>query len=181
LKFLHFLDVSAIVRKRRKRWALCKAIYTRNLEQVRALLDDGLEVNFARGGFSPLVSAVATEDRRIVDLLIQRGASLAGPGNDSFLVAAARNGDHELIDLAIAAGKDVHFRPAASPSPLQAAAFRNKSETMKYLIARGATKEDFDVRCRWTFIHTATINVLLELGVNVPDYMIEIVKAGKWL
>ena len=175
----------AFIRNHLKRVALCRAIAERNLLQVQELIGRGLDLNFVVKGSSPLCRAVwrledwKTPDRRIVDFLLTHGASAGKPGNDSLLVGAARIGDHGLIDLALDAGHDIHFRPRHTPTPLQVAAFRNKPDTMRYLIAKGASKEDFDVeKCSWTSINPETISVLLELGVKVPDDVVECVREG---
>jgi len=151
------------------------------MDQVKALLDEGLDVNFTRSGFSPLCQALVTGNRAVMDLLIAHGASLSAPGSEHFLSLAAGRGDHELIDLALAAGHDIHFRATSTAAtPLEAAAHVNRHETMKYLIARGAAREDFRLKCRWFGLHRATINVLLELGVDVPQDLVHLVKTGNW-
>src|SRR5881394_1853698 len=134
--------------KWRKRTALCRAISECSFQRVQALVENGLDVNFVMHGSSPLSQAVwrlyrsidcrQPADRKIVDILIAHGASARMPGNDSLLIAAALMGDHQLVDVALAGGQDLHFRPASSPTPLQAAAFKNRTETMKHLIAKGA-------------------------------------------
>jgi hypothetical protein len=145
------------------------------------LVAEGLDLNFVRRGISPLVQAIATENRSIVGYLLSHGAVLTARGNEHFLVAAAQSGSHDLLALGIAAGHDLHFRHARSTTPMEAAAFRNLTGTMKFLIAQGATKEDFDDRCcRWTSIRAETIQVLLDLGVSVPDDIVAHVQAGKW-
>ncbi len=98
------------------------------------------------------------------------------------LQGSVEGGLDQLVDVALAGGQDLHFRPASSPTPLQAAAFKNRTETMKHLIAKGATKADFDVKkCRWTSIRCETIRVLLELGVDVPPDVAEGVRNGNWI
>ena len=161
------------IRTRFQQHDLLEAIRKRNLKRIRRLVAEGLDLNFRRQGFSPLSRAVSgmksPEDRAVVDLLISLGASLSGPGNEYLLVMAARQGDHELIDLSLAAGHNIHSRPKNSNSALQVAAHRNKPETMKYLIERGANKEDFELDyCRWYAVRNEVIRILLELGVDVP-------------
>ena len=174
-------------RKRRQQLALCHAIYHGGFEQIRKLVEDGLDLDFVRDGFSPLSVAVSSIDnwrpdgRKIVDYLIEHGASPRNSGNDGLLSIAARVGEHDLIDLALAAGHDIHFCRKQCTTPLQSAAFRNKAETMKYLIEKGSAKEDFDVtRCSWARLNAATITVLLDLGVDVPGEIAGYVKTGKW-
>jgi hypothetical protein len=55
---------------------------------------------------------------------------------------------------------------------------------MKYLIAKGATKRDFDVRVTvWRAIQPDTITVLMDLGVDVPDEVVQYheVERYRWL
>lgn len=160
----------SFAQKRRQQAALCRAIYERNLETVGRILLEGLDPNFIRRGFSPLCRAVWRGDRPMVDFLISRGACIALPGNIRFLYGAAMHGDHDLIDRALAAGHDIHLRPRLTPTPLEAAAFANHTETIRYLWARGSTAADFDSeRCRWSLLRPQTVDALLEIGVPVPE------------
>jgi ankyrin repeat protein len=180
-------QIQHLLWKRRQQLALCQAIYHGNLKRVQEIVDGGLDLNFERDGVSPLCRAVSginewTPDaRKIIDYLMAHGASPRSPGNDFLLSIAARVGESDFIDLALAAGHDIHSKFENSTTPLQSAAFRNKAETMKYLIERGATKEDFDLtRCSWARISAPTILVLLDLGVDVPEEVVGYVKTGNW-
>jgi len=160
--------------KWRRRKAFFEAIDARDFQKMQQLLAEGFDVNCVRKYYSPLFWAVcrmdSPRDRGVVDFLIAHGASPRGPGNEFLLGVAARKGDHCAIDLALAAGHDIHARPKNSNTALQGAAHRGKPETMRYLIERGATKEDFDVRrCNWYPIKSEVIRILLELGVDVPQ------------
>jgi hypothetical protein len=163
----------SLIRKCRRQRALFEAIDRRDLHQIQQLVAEGLDLNFVRQSYSPLFWAVcrmdSPQDRGIVNYLLSQGASPRAAGNEYLLGRAARTGDHETIDLALDAGHDIHCRPKHSSTALQGAAHKNKPDTMRYLIQRGATKEDFDVgRCRWYAIRNEVIRILLELGVNVP-------------
>jgi ankyrin repeat protein len=172
-------------RQRRKQAELRQAIRENNVERVSEMIREGLNVNLIMndrymGPTSLLCVALAAVKLEIVDLLIARGASPAQPGNESFLVLAVRAGDHKLIDLALDAGFNIHYRPNGL-SAFQAAVFKNNLAVMKQLIARGATKDDFDARqCRWVGIHAPTIRLLLSLGVDVPGDLLEHVKNEAW-
>jgi ankyrin repeat protein len=175
----------SFIRKRLKQAALFRAIYERDVERILELVRSGLDLNFVMHGSSPLSRAVwrledwKVPDRRVVDLLLEHGALPGKPGNDTLLTAAARVGDHQLIDLALAAGQDIHRVFRGTPTPLQVAAFKNRPDTIRYLAARGATKEDFGFRCRWTSINPSTITALLDLGVPVPDDIVERTRQDK--
>src|SRR6266487_2684237 len=118
----------SFIRERFKQMALCRAIDEGSAQRIQELVCEGLDLNFVIRGSSPLSRAVwrledwKAPDRRLVDLLLAHGASPNKPGNDTLLIGAARVGDHELIDLTLAAGHDIHYGPPDIPSPLQVAA-----------------------------------------------------------
>ena len=177
----------AFLRLRRQRKALVEAIYKCDLPRIQKLVEAGLDLKFAMDGYSPLTKAVWRIDewtpnaRKVVDYLLAHGASARDAGNESLLHGAAIAGDHELIDLALAAGHDIHQRLKRGHTPFQSAAFRNRTETIKYLIEKGAGKADFDLKgVRWYAIQAPTIQVLLEIGVDVPIDIAGYVREGKW-
>jgi hypothetical protein len=171
----------SLIRERRLQAALCGAILECNFDRVQETVSQKLDLNFTRFGSSPLSLAVWKANRRIVDFLLAHGAHPAAPGNETLLVAAARAGHLELLNLALAAGLDLHHRPDKMSTPLEAAALHNRFEMVAQLVAHGATKDDFDgQRCSWVRLRTGTVKILMDLGVPVPEEIVQHIQKGTW-
>ena len=172
----------SLIRERRLQSALCQAVLDCDFDRIQETVSQGICLNFTRWGSSPLCKAVWKANKRIVDFLLAHGADPGAPGNGPLLAAAARAGDIDLVNLVLAAGHDLHFRPPKLPTPLEIAALHNRSEMVTYLLARGATKEDFDGRrCSWVRIHSVTIRILAGIGIPVPVDVLQHVQNGTWL
>ena len=142
-----------------KREALRGAIQKRNLEKVKRLAASGMNLNFTYTGYfgigigSPLSLTFTINDRSFDDVLIWYGASISPKsiGNRGLLTSAVAGGNFELIDLALASGHDIHLRPfPKSSTPLARAIHRQSLPMARFLISRGAGKEDLTTGdCRW--------------------------------
>lgn len=109
--------------RQKKRAALMAAIRKNDLDDVKRIVDSNLNLNYnyvwqLMPLGSPLSHAVGRSDRSIADFLIARGASLSpkSPGNEALLTNAVGSQNSELVDLALAAGHDIHFKPPKSLS-----------------------------------------------------------------
>src|SRR5919106_2192037 len=115
---LGVLAIMELNPRQRKRTALMDAIRKGDLNSVKRIADSKFNLNFnyswqfMRLG-SPLSHAFCRNDRSIADILIARGASVSpkSPGNEALLTNAVRAGNFELVELALAAGHDIHFKP----------------------------------------------------------------------
>lgn len=166
------------------------AIRKNNLREVKLIVDSNLNLNFdytwpfMRTG-SPLsyAFAFARFDRSIVDLLIARGASLSpkSPGNQALLTNGVRSLNTELVDLALAAGHDIHFKPPKHSVPLARAIHHQWIPMARFLVSRGAGKEDIGPGdCRWHAMQGATILFVRELGIEVPENILTSAEKGDW-
>lgn len=172
--------------RQRKRAALFKAIAKNDLEAVRQIVDSGLNLNFNhRWQFmslgSPLSRAVIRPDRSITDFLISRGASLSpkSPGNAALLTNAVCGGNFEFVDLVLASGHNIHFQPPKHSRPLAHVIRRQNIPMARFLVSRGASKEDIR-DCRWHAMNTEAISFVRELGVEVPRDVWTAVESGDW-
>ena len=120
---------------------LLKAVEDGNAKHVERLLDRGLDPNTADPkGNTVLMMASRLGHRDLVALLIQRKASVTrrSPFGDTALMMASLRGDLEIVRLLIEYGAEVKHRGWA---PIHYAAFENRAEVIRYLVARGADKD----------------------------------------
>jgi len=117
--------------------ALINAAGSRDVERVKALLDQGADVNAMNG--AALYRAVTRERVDIAKLLLARGAKAntqCSAGWTALHWAAAR-GHTDLVDLILDAGAPVN--PDEGPSALYVAASRGQAEVVILLLGRGAS------------------------------------------
>src|SRR5439155_6689396 len=160
------------------------AIHTGDLEKVKRIADSKLNLNFnhtwqfMRLG-SPVSHAFCRKDRAIADILIARGATVSpkSPGNEALLTNAVRGGNLELMELALAAGHDIHFKPKGHSKPLARAIHHNWVPLARFLVSRGANSEDLCLDdCRWHAMRGETILLVRELGIEVPQEVLTAVQ-----
>ncbi|HXI72466.1 MAG TPA: ankyrin repeat domain-containing protein [Verrucomicrobiae bacterium] len=174
--------------RQKKRAALMDAIRKGDLTNVRCLTDTGMNLNFnynwqfMRLG-SPLVWAFSRNDRLIADFLIERGASTSpkSPGNAALLSSAVHGGNFDLVDLALAAGHDIHFKPDERSKPLASAIHHRAIPMARYLVSKGASIADLQIGdCRWHAMNSETIIFVHELGMEVPQNILTAINNGDW-
>ena len=92
---------------------MCRASRDGDIDQMRALLAMGAQVNLAGAGL-PLTEAVLGRHLAAVQWLLQSGADVNASRTMSrevlALHAAVRGGDPEIMGLLLAAGADVHAK-----------------------------------------------------------------------
>jgi hypothetical protein len=167
---------------------LMDAIRKSDLDSVKRIADSKLNLNFNyRWQFmrlgSPLSHAFCRKDRSVADALIERGASLSPkfPGNEALLTNAVRGGNFQLVELALAAGHDIHFKPEKHSKPLASAIHHQSISMARFLISKGADKEDLSAGdCRWHAMNAESILFVHELGVDVPKNVLDAVNNGEW-
>jgi hypothetical protein len=174
--------------RQKRRAALMAAISRNDLREVELIVASNLNLNFnhtwqfMRVG-SPLARAVGRSDRSIADFLIARGASLSpkSPGNEALLTIAVGSLNPELVDLVLAAGHDIHFKPPNRSTPLARAIHHQWIPMARFLVSRGAGKKDFGRGdCRWHAMQGATILFVRELGMDVPQNVLTAIENGEW-
>jgi hypothetical protein len=172
----------------RRRAALWNAISKSDVGTVKRLTDSSMNLNYNynwqfRWLGSPLAFAFWRANRSIIDILIARGASLSpeSPGNEAMLSCAVHSGDYQLIDLALSAGHDIHFKPRHRSRPLATAIHHNAIPMARFLVSRGAGKDDITPGDgAWHKMHGETILFVRDLGIEVPPEVLTAVENGNW-
>ena len=175
---------------RKKKRALVDAIGSGDLAAVQEIVSNGLSPNFNYWSHiswlwmgSPLSLAAHKMGPSIADFLIANGASIAprSPGNETLLSNAVGGGNFKLIDIALAAGHDIHFQPEKQSKPLAKAIHHQMVPMARFLISRGASKEDLTAGdCRWHAMNSETILFVQEIGMDVPPDILRAARNGEW-
>ena len=125
--------------------ALLDAAEKGNIKAVKQHLAAGADLNakndkLAYKGMTPLLWAVSSGHKEIVELLIAKGSNVkARCGNRGTpLYCAAAHGHKEIAELLIAKGADVNRRMSRGWTALHIAAHEAQEEVAELLIANGA-------------------------------------------
>jgi ankyrin repeat protein len=156
---------------------LIEAVKTGNIESVRALLKQRVDVNAALAdGTTALHWAAEVKANEIARLLIAAGAkaNAANRYGVTPLTLAATNGNAALVEALLEAGAQPNVTVGDGETILMTAARAGSVETIKALVARGA---DVNAAEQWqgqTALmyaavenHADAVKVLVELGANV--------------
>lgn len=148
-----------------------------SVEQVRALLQQGADVNAAQSdGLTALHWAAMNNNREMVDLLLYAGATvrpLTRVGGYQPLHLAARSGHVEVAEALLAAGANPNAWTSTGVTPLHFAALANSPATIRVLAEAGAdlnAPDGYQSRTPLIFASgrnaTDAVTTLLELGAN---------------
>lgn len=132
---------------------------------------------------NPLSLAMLKKDPAIANFLIANGASLSpkSRGNEALLTNAVSGSNLELVKLALAAGNDIHFSPPRYPTPLAQALQHQDIPLARFLISKGAGKEDLNRYARrWFAMRAETILFVRELGIEVPTDVLTAIATDQW-
>ena len=156
---------------------LIDAVKTGNVESVRALIKQRVDVNAALpDGTTALHWAADANANEIARLLIAAGAkaSAANRYGVTPLTLAATNGNAALTDTLLKAGANPNVTVGEGETILMTAARSGNVETIKALVAHGA---DVNAAEKWqgqTALvyaaienHADAVKLLVELGANV--------------
>ena len=117
------------------------AVQSRNTAAVRALLQQGADVNGAQGdGMTALHWAALNGDVEVTSMLLYAGANwraMTRLGGFVPLHLAAQSGSDAVLGLLIAAGADVSLRTATGATPLMLAASSGSTRAVEQLLGRG--------------------------------------------
>ena len=113
---------------------LADAAKAGDIEAVRALLKDKVNVNEAQGdGMTPLHWAVYGNNFDVAQLLVKGGANVKAVtrlDSSTPLLMAATNGNLQIMDLLIKAGADVNVASSLGTTPLMQAAASGNVEAI---------------------------------------------------
>lgn len=114
---------------------LTTAVEKRDIQEIKALLDSGANINEPGGdpAFAPLTLAIQYKYFDVARLLIERGADV---NFNTPLQYAAEAGDINMVNLLIEKGADVNF--ISYGSPLSEAAKHGKNAIVELLLKKGA-------------------------------------------
>ena len=125
-------------------------------EEVKALIESGVDVNEVANNLTPLEEAIHNEDVVMVDILIRAGADV-NHGHPRTgrrpLASAVTKSDLRIVELLLKAGADVEGCRETS-TPLCIAATFGKRDAYDRLIAAGANPQ--------AIMHGKTASELLE-------------------
>ena len=155
---------------------LADAAQRREIETVRALLDQGVDVDAPQAdGATALAWAVHWDDLATADLLLGAGADVDA-ANDlgvTPLMLAGLNGSAPMVDLLLRAGADPNAARPAGGTALMMAARSGDATVLRRLIAAGA---DIDAATKsghtalmWAVAerHRRAVALLAEVGADV--------------
>ncbi|MBM3572314.1 MAG: hypothetical protein FJX52_08140 [Alphaproteobacteria bacterium] len=116
---------------------LFRAIYKGAVDIALLLLEHSRNVNIEakNDGGTPLLWAVGTDSRELVQRLVEKGADIHAPG---VLQSAAFNGRLEHIDYLLAKGADINARNRYGNTCMHVVAGRGNVSALKWLLERGA-------------------------------------------
>lgn len=126
---------------------LSKAIENKNLQMIELFVKSGFKLNFKKidnEGASLLIKATETEDRGVVEFLLNHGAQVNGSNNDSALHQASRDGRVNIALLLLDRGALVNKLDYHRKVPLHWAAERGHLEMVKLLTERRALTDQWD-------------------------------------
>lgn len=125
-------------------WAgekLAEAGEVGDIEQIRQMLDAGIDVNtVAEGDGTALIGAARGGQLETVRFLIDRGAdvNLASPGDGNPLIMAAEKGHLEIVELLLDRGAEIDRLVPGDENPIIQAAWHGHERVVELLLRRGA-------------------------------------------
>ena len=155
---------------------LADAAQRRDAETVRALLDEGVEVDAPQAdGATGLAWAVHWDDLATAGLLLNAGADV-NAANDlgvTPLMLASQNGSVPMVELLVQAGADPNAARPAGGTALMMAARSGDATVLRRLIAAGgdidAATSSGHTALMWAVAerHARAVNLLAEVGADV--------------
>ena len=156
---------------------LVDAAARQDMQAVRALIDQGVDVNARRAdGATALIWAAHWDDREAVALLLGVGADVNAADDHGVtpLMRASENASPEMVEALLAAGADAGVAQASGLTPLMVAAHTGSVWVVRALLAHGAdvnaaTAETEATALMWAVAapHRDIVRVLLERGADI--------------
>jgi uncharacterized protein len=156
---------------------LIHAVKSQDVESVRVLLKQHVDVNAAQGdGTTALHWAADLDNLTIADLLIRAGAR-ANAANDlgaTPLYLACRNRSVSMVDRLLAAGADANAKLLNGETVLMTCARTGEPKTVKALLVHGADAKAKEPQHDQTALmwaaaqsHPEAVAMLIEFGADV--------------
>ena len=156
---------------------LVNAAAARDTGLVRALLDEGVDVNAARAdGATALLWLAHWDDAEAVELLLRAGAHVNAADDHGMtpLARACENASAAVVERLLDAGADPNAQQTNGLTPLMTAARTGSLDVVKALLARGAdidaaTATTHETALMWAVAerHLEVVRVLVERGADV--------------
>jgi ankyrin repeat protein len=153
---LLYLDADIECLDQDGRTPLARAALKGKRDVCEALIQKGANVNPINiHGNTPLIHANKYPD--IVRLLLENGATAvidhSGPGGNTALHFAARNGNKKTVELLIKYGADIECLDQDGRTPLARAAIEGKRDICEALIQKGANVNPINIHGNTPLIH----------------------------
>ncbi len=155
---------------------LVSAAAERDTDAVRALLDEGIDVNTPRAdGVTALLWAAHLDDLDTADLLLDAGANVNSADDHGVtpLERAAENASTAMVEKLLAAGANVNAAQTSRLRPLMTAARTGNVQVVEALVAHGAdinaaTTETKSTALMWAVAapHPDVVRALLDRGAD---------------
>lgn len=140
-----------------KHEAMFAAIVDGNLEKVKKLIDEGIDLNaYDDEGYTPLAMACVQSEAAIVRLLLDSGATIDQANHFGWtpLMQACLNysGDISAISELLANRANVNARNIGGETPIMRVVGQNKIPLVKFLLEHGAQVDEIAHNDRNNFI-----------------------------
>ena len=134
--------LAAVVSSAERDVRLADAAQQGNMQAIRTLLKEKVDVNAAHGdGMTPLHWAAFNDDLEAATMLIAAGASPKATTRDGAitpLLVACKNGNPAMVKAMLDAGADPNNATADGATALMTAAISGSADTVTLLLERGA-------------------------------------------
>ena len=155
---------------------LVSAAATQDMQSVRALLDEGVDVNVSRAdGATALLWAAHWDDLPTVDLLLAAGADINAADDHGVtpLERAAENASVAMVNRLLGEGADANTAQTSGLTPLMIAARTGNLDVVRALLVHGAhinaaTAETRSTPLMWAVAepHADIVTALLDAGAD---------------
>lgn len=158
--------------------ALVKASEAGDVQDVRRLLDAGVDINaVAVGDGTALIGAARGGQMHMVQYLLERGAdpNVYSLGDGNPLIAASREGYFEIVQLLLDHGADINAIVLGDENALMQAAWSGQHDVVRLLLDKGAdvnarSMEGTEVRTALRLArrrgHDSIVRMLLDAGAK---------------
>ena len=156
---------------------LVDAVAARDTALVRALLNEGVDVDAARAdGATALLWAAHWDDAEAIDLLVRAGANVNAADDHGVtpLARACENASAAVVERLLDAGANPNAAQTNGLTPLMTAARTGSLDVVKALLARGADVDAATAATHETALMWATaerrldiVRALVEQGADV--------------